>query len=164
SATAWLAYRCELSRSSAAVLVRTARRLGSMPLTRATSESGELGFAKAVLLGSAAHCSAKTVEVFARDEDLLVAHARRLTVDQTARMLQHWRLAADPDRGRGPGDSDRLNVSTTFVGATVLDGVYSSEDGEVVKAAVDAECERLWRAERSSGGPVRTPAQRRAAA
>jgi hypothetical protein len=44
------------------------------------------------------------VEVFARDEDLLVAHARRLTVDQTARMLQHWLLAADPDRGRGPGD------------------------------------------------------------
>ncbi len=164
SATAWLAHRCRLSRSSASVMVRTARRLASMPLTRAASESGELCFAKAVLLASAAHRSDKTRAVFARDEQLLVSHARRLTVDQTALMLQHWLLQADPDGGPGKGDGDRLHVSSTFEGTTVLDGVYSSEDGAVIKAAVDAEYERLWRAERASGGPTRTAAQRRAAA
>ena len=104
-------------------------------------------------------------EVFARDEAVLVEHARRLTVDQTALMLQHWLLRADPDRERRRrGEGDRLHVSSTFDGATVLDGVYASDDGEVVKAAIDAEYERLWRAERASGGPTRTPAQRRAAA
>ncbi len=98
SATSWLAHRCGLSRSSAAVMVRTARRLRSMPATRAASESGELCFAKVVLLASAAHRSDKTRVVFARDEQLLVSHARRLTVDQTAQMLQHWLRAGRPRR------------------------------------------------------------------
>ena len=89
----------------------------------------ELCFAKAVLLASAAHRSDKTLEVFARDEGLLVDHARRLTVDQTAQMLQHWLLRADPDGGPGTGDGDRLHVSETFAGATALDGLYTSEDG-----------------------------------
>ena len=121
--------------------------------------------AKATLLASAAHRSDKTIEVFARDEAVLVDHACRLTVDQTAVMLRHWLLQADPDREkRERGEGDRLHVSSTFDGATVLDGVYTSEDGAVVKAAVDAEYERLWRAERASGGPTRTAAQRRAAA
>jgi hypothetical protein len=164
SASAWLAHRCGLSRSSAAVLVRTARRLRSMPLTRAASEAGGLCFAKAVLLASAAHRSDTTLAVFARDEQVLVDHARRLTVDQTALMLHHWLLAADPDGGSGTGDGDRLHVSETFAGATAVDGLYTSEDGPIVRAALDAEYERLWRAERASGGPMRTPAQRRAAA
>ena len=165
SATSWLAYRCELSRSSAAVMVRTARRLRSMPLTSAATEAGEICFAKAVLLASAAHRSEKTVKAFARHEAMLVEHARRLTVDQTAQLLRHWLLRADPDGGGGPhSEGDRSHVSTTFEGATALDRLYTSEEGAVVKAAIDAEYERLWRAERSSGGPVRTPAQRRAAA
>ena len=95
---------------------------------------------------------------------VLVDHARRLTVDQTAQMLQHWLLRADPDGGSGTGEGDRLHVSETFAGATALDGLYTSDDGAVVRAALDAEYERLWRAERASGGPMRTPAQRRAAA
>jgi Domain of unknown function (DUF222)/HNH endonuclease len=165
SGAAWLAYRCELSRSSAATMVRTARRLRSMPGTEAALTGGEVGFAKAVLLASAAHRSDKTIEMFARDEAMLVDHARRLTVDQTAVMLRHWLLAADPDRERRErGEGDRLHVSSTFDGTTVLDGVYTSEDGAVIKAAVDAEYERLRRAERPSGGPTRTAAQRRAAA
>ncbi len=165
SGAAWLAYRCELSRSSAATLVRTARRLRSMPGTEAALAGGELGFAKAVLLASAAGRSDKTAAVFARDEAVLVDHARRLTVDQTAVMLRHWLSQADPHREkRERGEGDRLHVSSTFDGTTVLDGVYASEDGAVIKAAVDAEYERLWRAERASGGPARTPAQRRAAA
>ena len=88
----------------------------------------------------------------------------RLTVDQTAQMLHHWLLAADPDGGSGTGEGDRLHVSETFAGATAVDGLYTSEDGPIVRAALDAEYERLWRAERASGGPMRTPAQRRAAA
>ena len=126
---------------------------------------GEISLAKATLLASAAHRSDKTIEVFARDEALLVDHARRLTVDQTAQMLRHWLLQADPDREqRERGEGDRLHVSSTFAGTTVLDALYTSEDGEVVRAAIADEYERLWRAERASGGPTRTAAQRRAAA
>jgi hypothetical protein len=165
SGAAWLAYRCELSRSSAATLVRTARRLRSMPGTEAALSGDEISLAKATLLASAAHRSVKTIEVFARDEQMLVDHSRRLTVDQTAMMLRHWLFQADPDREqRERGEGDRLHVSSTFDGTTVLDGLYTSEDGAIVKAAVDAEYERLWRAERAAGGPTRTAAQRRAAA
>jgi hypothetical protein len=165
SGTAWLAYRCELSRSSASTLVRTARRLRAMPGTEAALHGGDLSLAKATLLASAAHRSDKTLEVFARDEQMLVDHACELTVDQTAQMLQHWLLKADPDRDkRERGEGDRLHVSATFEGTTVLDGLYTSDDGEVVRAAIAAEYERLWRAEKASGGPTRTAAQRRAAA
>ena len=166
SGTAWLAHRCELSRGSAATLVRTARRLRLMPLTEAAACRGELGGAKVVLLANAAGRSETASKAFERDEELLVTHARKLTVDQTAQFLRHWLLRADPDGGRGDanGDGDRLHVSATFEGATALDGMYTSEDGAVIKAAVDAEYERLWRAERASGGPTRTAAQRRAAA
>ena len=136
-----------------------------MPRTEAALADGDLGFAKAVLLTSAAHRTDKTMTVFAHDEGMLVDHACRLTVDQTAQMLRHWLMAADPDReNRERGEGDRLHVSSTFDGTTVLDGVYASEDGAVIKAAVDAEYERLRRAERASGGPTRTAAQRRAAA
>ncbi len=165
SGASWLAYRCELSRSSAATLVRTARRLRSMPLTEAALQGGGLSLEKATLLASAAHRSDKTREVFRAHEAVLVEHARRLTVDQTARMLQHWLLRADPDReSRDRRDGDRLHVSSTFQGTTVLDGLYTSDDGEVVRAAIAAEYERLRRAEKASGGPTRTAAQRRAAA
>jgi hypothetical protein len=165
SGTAWLAHRCELSRSSAAVMVRTARRLCSMPATETALAGGEVSLAKATLLASAAHRSDRTREVFARHEAVLVEHTQRLTVDQTAQMLQHWLLRADPDReARNRQNGDRLHVSATFEGAIVVDGVYTSEDGAVVKAAVDAEYERLWRAERASGGPTRTAPQRRASA
>ncbi|HTN80921.1 MAG TPA: DUF222 domain-containing protein [Acidimicrobiales bacterium] len=165
SGTAWLAHRCELSRSSASMLVRTARRLGSMPSTEHALAGGLVSLAKATLLASAAHRSDKTIEVFARDEAMLVEHACRLTVDQTAQMLQHWLLRADPDReGRNRREGDELHVSATFEGAIAVDGVYTSDDGEVVRAAIAAEYERLWRAEKVSGGPMRTAAQRRAAA
>ena len=64
SGAAWLGYRCELSRSSAATLVRTARRLRAMPATEAGLHGGALSLAKATLLASAAHRSDKTLEVF----------------------------------------------------------------------------------------------------
>ena len=113
SGTAWLAYRCELSRGSAATLVRTARRLRLMPLTEAAAGRGELGGAKVVLLANAAGRSETAAKAFERDEEMLVTHARELTVDQTAQFLRHWLLRADPDGGRGDanGDGDRLHVS-----------------------------------------------------
>ncbi|HMK10799.1 MAG TPA: DUF222 domain-containing protein [Acidimicrobiales bacterium] len=164
SGAAWLAHRCQLSRSSAATMTRTGKRLESMPVAAAALEAHEISLAKATLLASAANRSDKTREVFAQHEAALVDHARRLTVDQTAQMLQHWLLRADPDLGRGQPDGDNLHVSSTFAGAIALNGLWTSDDGEVIRAAVAAEYERLWRAENASGGLTRTPAQRRAAA
>jgi hypothetical protein len=74
-------------------------------------------------------------------------------------------LQADPDReDRERQEGDRLYASSTLNATAVLDAVYTSDDGEVVRAAIEAEYERLWRAEKASGGLTRTPAQRRAAA
>ncbi len=166
SGAAWLAYRCELSRSSAATMVRTARRLRSMPGTDAALVERRARASRRRCCSRRPRIAAtRPSAVFARDEAMLVEHACRLTVDQTALMLRHWLVQADPDREkRERAEGDRLHVSSTFDGTTVLDGVYTSEDGAVIKTAVDAEYERLRRAERASGGPTRTAAQRRAAA
>ncbi len=67
-----------------------------MPGTEAALAGGELSLAKATLLASAAHRSDKTIEVFARDEAVLVDHARRLTVDQTAHDVAALAAAGRP--------------------------------------------------------------------
>ena len=167
SATAWLAHRCELSRSSAATLVRTARRSAVDAVDRGrVPDVASSASRRRCCLASAAHRSDKTLEVFARDEEMLVDHACRLTVDQTALMLRHWLLRADPDGGRGDARRRRsaARVDRRSTARPRSTACYTSEDGAVIKAAVDAEYERLWRAERASGGPTRTAAQRRAAA
>ncbi len=100
SPATWLAARCEMSRSSAAVLVRTSRRLRDMPLTADAARCGDLGSAKVVLLANAAGRSDATRKAFARDEELLVRHARRLTVDQLNQLLREWLLRVRPRDGQ----------------------------------------------------------------
>jgi len=167
SAATWLASRCEMSRSSAAVLVRTSRRLRDMPLTADRARRGDLGSAKVVLLANAAGRSDATREAFARDEELLVGHAQKLTVDQLHQLLREWLLRVDAETGNDDADRQherrRLHLSETFGGMWALDGMFEPTDGAELAAALQAEYDALQRAENAvEGGPRRTPAQRRA--
>jgi hypothetical protein len=167
SAATWLASRCEMSRSSAAVLVRTSRRLRDMPLTAAAARRGDLGSAKVVLLANAAGRSDATRKAFARDEELLVGHAQKLTVDQLHQLLREWLLRVDAETGNDDADAQherrRLHLSETFGGMWALDGMFDPADGAELAAALLAEYDALLRAENAvEGGPRRTPAQRRA--
>ena len=165
SGAAWLANRCELSRSSAATLVRTARRLRSMPATRGALSNGEISFAKATLLASAAHRSDKTIEVFARDEAVLVDHARQLTVDQTARCCGTGCCRPTPTaRGEPRRGRQVARVSSTFAGTTVLDALYTSEDGEVVRPPSPTNTSGSGAPRGPRAARPAPPAQRRAAA
>jgi Domain of unknown function (DUF222)/HNH endonuclease len=167
SPATWLAARCEMSRASAAVLVRTSRRLRDMPLTADAARCGELGSAKVVLLANAAGRSDASRKAFARDEELLVRHARRLTVDQVNHLLREWLLRVDAETGNDDADAQherrRFHLSETFQGMWVLDGTLEPADGAELHAALQAEYDALLRAENAvEGGPRRTPAQRRA--
>jgi hypothetical protein len=150
-----------MSRSSSAVLVRTARRLRDMPLTAEAGRRGDLGSAKVVLMANAAGRSDATRKAFARDEALLVEHAQKLSVDQVAQLLREWLLRVDdaPDKH----ERRRLHLSETFQGMWALDGLFDPVDGAELAAALQAECDALLRAEKAvEGGPHRTPAERRA--
>jgi hypothetical protein len=156
-----------MSRSSAAVLVRTSRRLRDMPLTADAARRGSLGSAKVVLLANAAGRSDATRDAFARDEALLVEHAQKLSVDQLHRLLREWLLRVDAETGNDDADRQherrRLHLSETFGGMWALDGMFDPADGAELAAALLAEYDALLRAENAvEGGPRRTPAQRRA--
>src|SRR5579885_908188 len=89
SAKAWIAAHGRSSLAQAGGLVATARKLRAhMPITAAWVADGRLAPAKARLLAGAVN--ARTAEVFAGHEQLLVELAAAHTVDETAAMMRHW--------------------------------------------------------------------------
>ncbi len=167
SAATWLASRCEMSRASAGVLVRTSRRLRDMPRTADAARRGDLGSAKVVLLANAAGRSDATRKAFARDEAILVEHAHKLSVDQLHQLLREWLLRVDAESGSDDAGAQhehrRFHLSETFEGMWALDGLLEPADGAELATALLAEYDALLRAENAvEGGPRRTPAQRRA--
>ena len=120
SATDWIAVRARVPRPQAASEVRDARRVQTMPRTRAAWRAGDLCPAHVrVLTGLAGH--PRAAEHFADGEEVLVREARRSRFDDWQRLSAAWRDAADPD---GPeqrrGRDDDLRRFCIGVG---LDGV-----------------------------------------
>ncbi len=169
-AAAWLAAHGGLSQRVARAEVATARRLRQMPQTRAAAISGDLCAAKAALLARARGDEPASVAAFAVDEQMLVAHAKALTVDHCARMLRHWRACVD--QATAGNDAHRLrekrglHLSQTFEGMWVLDGRLDPEAGAIVAQALRHTTEGLRRAEaatvQTDAAAMSTPAQRRA--
>jgi len=104
----WLAAQGNVARGTASSCLRSARRLRTMPVTREAVREGRLAPAKAKLLAGV--INPRTEAAFARDEDVLVAEARHLTVDETAMLLRRWRLLADEDGPRPADDHDADNA------------------------------------------------------
>ena len=96
SATDWIAVRCRIPRPKAAREVREARRLRTMPNTRAAFRAGDINPAHVrVLCGLAGHPRA-AAHVPAGEPDL-VDHARQLRFDDWHQVTDHWLAGADPD-------------------------------------------------------------------
>lgn len=139
--------------------VRTARRLRQMPATRRAFFAGRISGSRVRLLVEAAEAAPDT---FARDEELLVEHARSLDARSFPRAVAHWRRLADQDRfGR---DAERqherrsLCVSATWGGMVRVDGNLDPEGGAVVLAALGSITDPA----RLDPGDSRSPAQHRA--
>ncbi len=166
SGAGWLASHTTASRPAAASMIRVGRALTSMPLVAAAFEAGEVGVAQVRLLVSA---RADAPDVFARHEELLVDEARRLRVDELARVLEFWRSHANPD-GAEDREAKRFasrGVSLTrgFDGMWDLKGRLTNEAGETLRDVLDRISKHLYDADVALAAanpelPMRSGAQR----
>ena len=113
------------------------------------------------------------VEEFDRVEADLVAEAKRLTCDGTARLLRQWALWARDVRPDGSDEAaaeppvveerpSELYLSKTFGGRWILNGDLTAEDGAILAHGVQAATDVLFHAGvTADDGALLTPAQRR---
>ena len=108
-------------------------------------------------------------DLFARHEAFLVDEVARLRVDASGRFLRAWQQQArlrcgwtDPDE---PVDEHEprvsVHLSQTHGGRWVLDGEMDAEHGTIIRGAIDAEVDELYRVGVYSATDGLTPAERR---
>ena len=141
SAARWIATTCHLPLPTARRRVHLGRELRHMPLAEAAWLAGDIGEAQVGLLARSR--TDATAEAFARDEEMLVAHAKALRFHQYARVLAYWRYRADPDGREASAEeqlaSRRLHLSRSFEGMRFLDGAFDPIGGAIYES---------WRAPR----------------
>jgi hypothetical protein len=172
---AWLAARCSLPEATARRRVRRGRDLPHLPVAERAWLEGDIGSSAVEQLTRAR--TGTTADQLAADEPELVRYARRLHPRAFARLVGHWRMAADPDGVEDEGEAlpaaRRVHLSASFAGTWFLDGVLDPVGGEVVATALARVGDELfradWAAARAEHGDAatadrlgRTPAQRRA--
>jgi Domain of unknown function (DUF222)/HNH endonuclease len=159
SASAWLTDRFRMAFSGAARLLRVARALEDMPLTRGALDDAEISPVSAHVLASAREAHP---EEFDGSETLLEA-ARTLSVRDLRRAVAYWSQAVDHRASLEEADRlwerRRLHVSATFGGMVRVDGDLDPETGQTLITALrsvqDAEA-------RGVSGEPRSQSQRRA--
>jgi len=163
SMIAWMRDQAGMGRRVAAKRAGVARKLKPLPVTAAAWAGGSLsgGQVEAIV----AHLDSATAERFAAQEADLVPLLAPLSVDDTARAMDHWkaRVEAEGEDAAEPEEPERsLHLSRTLGGTWVGDFVLDPEGGEVVATAVRL-AQGFERGLSEPGGePRRTAAQRRA--
>jgi len=113
----WLSSRTGQARGTTGSRLHLARKLRSMPATRAAVAAGDITHSHARVLARA--LNPRTVDAFARDEaGILVGAAKRLTADQLTQVVEFWLRHHDPD-GAEPGEEggrSRFFLSKTLDG------------------------------------------------
>lgn len=110
----WMSARTGERRATTGSRLFLARKLRTMPVTSAALDEAEITESHATVLGRA--LNPRTVEAFARDEEMLVGHARTLTADQLAQVVEFWLRRHDPDGAAPPDERDRFFLSQTLDG------------------------------------------------
>jgi hypothetical protein len=164
---AWLAHHTGVGRAVAGGRVRLAKRLQRMPLRADALAAGQGtdGHAR-----SLSRClTPRTLEAFARDEQVLVDQACQLEADDFDRVVTRWLFLNDPD-GPDPGGErpSELRTSPLLAGRSRVDGDLDLEDSAELLAELAALYDELWHADQAAddSDPLkqRTYAQRNAAA
>ena len=175
SAAGWLAATTHVPKALAQRRVRLGRDLRVMDVIEQAWLAGDIAEPQVNLL-----CRARTpgrAETFARDEELLVSHAKNLTYGQFTRALAYWCYRADPDGSEHEAEDDvaarELYLSDGFRGRKEMKGTFDPIGGSIVSDELARIEEELFAAdwaearERVGAGVcgadlTRTPAQRRA--
>jgi hypothetical protein len=116
STAAWLATRCHLPMPEAKRVVRRARTLPHLPLAKEALMDGDIGAAQ---FDALAKVRTPVTEVaFARDEALLVGHAKEMKFEPLVRLLAFWEQHADPD-GADEADMERRDRRDVYMTRTI---------------------------------------------
>ena len=175
SATAWIATRCRVSRAAARRRVRLGRTLRHLPAVAEAWREGAIGEDQAQAIARARRH--RTEAAMARDEELLVAQAADMGVEDFARVLAYWKQLADPDGAEASEEEKKASrdvfLTSSFdgmwLGQMTLDpingAVVANELDRLADDLFEADCaeakERLGRAARIDE-LARTSGQRRA--
>ena len=150
TAVTFLANHTGAHRSAVASLRRTGLDAAGMPHVSAAARAGSLPLSHLTLLTRARR--PEVAEVFDRDEEALVAEARKRTADSLAAWLRAWRYGAleelevnDPDH-RPDHDSDEstARIVTGFAGRGLITLDLTPVHLAIVVEAVEARLE-TWR-------------------
>jgi Domain of unknown function (DUF222) len=140
STVAWVCENGRRSRGEATRLVKTARRLQSLPHTAAAFLDGTLSYSQVGAM--LANITDATADLFARNEETMVAALADLNVTDTANVMREWATRAKASIGDdGPmpePERDHLHFSPMLDNSWKLDGLLTGEKAEAVKAALDA--------------------------
>jgi len=174
SATAWIDTTCHIPKKEARAQLRRGQALAALPLFAAAWKDGDIG---------AAHVDAVlrvkrpvTEEALARDEAILVEHARTLKFAQFCTALDYWEQHADQDGSEEAAEARKAQrdvylVPTPgrYLGKMNLDPIGGAIVVKELKAIEDEFFAADWAEakERLGRDPhadelCRTPAQRRA--
>lgn len=172
---AWLLTRCHLPEVAARRQVRRGRAMDQLPLCAEAWSEGSIGGAHIDALAKVR--TEMTGEALARDEALLVSHAKEMKFTPFCAVLAYWEQLADPD---GAEESDMARqarrdvylaptVNGMFLGGMNLDPVTGVIVSDELKRLERELFEADWAKARDELGRepkvselCRTPAQRRA--
>lgn len=167
TASGWLAARVDQTQGRCKADVRLARRLRDMPVVAAAFRSGRIGRAKVDLLVEVR--TPELVDLVAEQEAYLVDEVADLRVCDAGRFLRAWQQTArqyvgwcDPD---GPVEETApriaVDLAQTFEGRFVLDGEMDAEHGAIIRSAIDAEVDEMFRVGVFTADDGLSPAERR---
>ncbi len=161
SSRAWLVHHSTLSTPAAGRILRTGRFVNGHERVADDLRTGQLTSTKAALLTAAV--TPNRAELFARDEDVLLATLAPLDADDTATVLRRWQALADDHLANDDAATqhDRRGLRHSQVGNQWrTDGTFDLTDGAIIDAALTDAMGPPDPADRAGG--ARTPAQRRA--
>ena len=140
STIAWVFENGRRSRGEATRLVKTARRLRSLPVTAGAFADGTLSYSQvgAIL----ANVTDKTADLFVQNEQAMVAVLADLNVIDTTHVMSEWATRAkasiDDDGPTPEPERDHLHFSPMLDNSWKLDGLLVGEKAEIVKAGLDS--------------------------
>ncbi|HEX7131296.1 MAG TPA: DUF222 domain-containing protein [Iamia sp.] len=163
----WLAARVDQTRSRCQADVHLARALRDMPVVEAAFRAGRLGRAKVDLLVEVR--TPELADIVAEQEAYLVDEVADLRVIDAGRFLRAWQQAArlhvgsiDPDEPIvETAPRVAVSLAQTFDGRFVLDGEMDAEHGTIIRSAIDAEVDEMYRVGIYGPDDGLSPAERR---
>jgi hypothetical protein len=163
----WLTARVDQTRGRCGADVQVARALRSMPVVEAAFRAGQIGRAKVDLLVETR--TPEVASVFADQEAYLVGEVADLRVVDAGRFLRAWQQAArlyvgsiDPDTPvTDTAPRVAVTLAQTFDGRFALDGEMDAEHGHIIRTAIDAEVDEMYRVGIFGPDDGLTPAERR---